>query len=262
MQINRNTQINRTLNVPNQSGNIMKNEMENKPFNDVLSAKKEIEYEKINIGGDGHVYGLVNGSWQRVNPNYNHGDTKCGPDDIVVINNRLVKLGVNVFTRVGIDKRNFAMQEDAGFSNPPNGCALVPGTMVRLPDGTILKWTKNGVDYIPRRTGNLHENVKAEQDAAKIARIMNQFTKVANRQALGIGKVIGITKEETQIISKVLGAMGIDTYNDFYANGKKFTFDSASGEINYGLESSVDGKYRVRHVNAPTVRLKRSVERG
>ena len=56
--------------------------------------------------------------------------------------------------------------------------------------------------------------------------------------------------------------MGIDTYNDFYANGKKFTFDSASGEINYGLESSVDGKYRVRHVNAPTVRLKRSAERG
>ena len=154
------------------------------------------------------------------------------------------------------------MQEDAGFSNLPNGCALVPGTMVRLPDGTILKWTKNGVDYIPRRTGNLHENVKAEQYAAKIARIMNQFKRVANRQALGIGKVIGITKEETQIISRVLGAMGIDTYNDFYVNGKKFTFDNVSGEINYGLESSVDGKYRVRHVNAPTVRLKRSAERG
>lgn len=60
MQINRNTQINRTLNASNQSGNIMKNGMENKPFNDVLSAKKEIEYEKINIGGDGQDAGWYN----------------------------------------------------------------------------------------------------------------------------------------------------------------------------------------------------------
>lgn len=252
-------QVNRISSVQNQSGYITKKQKEEKSFKDVLPIEeenKEIEYDKVKVGGDGHIYGLVNGGWQRVNPNFNLEDTKCGPDEIVFIGDSIVKVGVNIVKNFGMrDNRFFAVQKDIGFSNVPNGLALVPGTVVNLPDGTILRWTESGVEYIPRPTNNPNEREKAIKYASSIASAMNKFTRIANKQAFGAGKVIGITKEKTQSISTVLRAMGIDPSKEFYVNGKKFMFDSASGEFKYDLENPDERKHKVRYVQGPRVRL-------
>ena len=183
---------------------------------------------------------------------------KCGPNEIVVTDDGdFIELGINVvMSRLrGLDKTPFSIQEDKGFSNMPNGIGLVPGREVKLPDGTVLKWTKNGVDYIPRRTGNMGDSATALEYASRIANTMNRFTRVANGQALRVGNIIGITKEKAREISEVLSAMGIDTSRDFYVNGKKFTFDSKSGEFKYDLESSSDSGYSVRYVKSKPIRL-------
>ena len=218
---------------------------------------KDVEYENMKTGKNGELLGLSKGTWHVIDADLE--STKCGPNEIVVVGDgdkAFVKIGVNVMLSLITSGRTpFSIQEDKGFSNMPNGIGLVPGRMVTLPDGTTLKWTKTGVEYIPRRTSNQNESVAALEYAARITSAMNQFTRVANGQALGVGSVVGITKEKTREISTVLRAMGIDTSRDFYVNGKKFTFDSKSGSFKYDLESSSDGGYGVRFVKAKPIRL-------
>ena len=218
---------------------------------------KDVEYEDMKTGKNGELLGLSKGKWHAINID----KSTCGPNEVVVIGEgegALVAIGVNVllsWIRRRGDKTPFSIQEDKGFSDMPNGIGLVPGREVKLPDGTILKWTKNGVDYIPRRTGNMGDSATALEYASRIANTMNRFTRVANGQALGVGNIIGITKEKAREISEVLSAMGIDTSRDFYVNGKKFTFDSKSGEFKYDLESSSNGGYSIRYVKSKPIRL-------
>ena len=207
----------------------------------------------MKIGKNGELLGLSNGKWQVIDRDLE--SHKCGSNEIVV-NGDLVKIGQNVLmSLLASGGAPFSIQEDKGFSDMPNGIGLVPGREVKLPDGTILKWTKNGVDYIPRRTGNMRDSATALEYASRIANTMNRFTRVANGQALGVGNIIGITKEKAREISEVLSPMGIDTSRDFYVNGKKFTFDSKSGEFKYDLESSSNGGYSVRYVKSKPIRL-------
>lgn len=230
---------------------------ENKSFKDYIGKEKtqsKLECNDLKTGKNGELYGLVNNRWQNFNIDFS--EMTCGPDEILVIGDDFVKVGINLVKNFGmLAKTPFAVQEDTGFSDMINGLALVPGKMVDLLDGTILKWTKNGVEYVPRKTNNPDERAKALKYAASLANTMNQFTRVANKQALGVGKVLGITSEKTQDIKNVLTAMGIDTNNDFYVNGKKFMFDETSGEFKYTFENSIDGKYGVRYINTPTIKL-------
>ena len=78
---------------------------------------------------------------------------------------------------------------------------------------------------------------------------------MTNVQTSGVCNIIGITKEKAREISEVLSAMGIDTSRDFYVNGKKFKFDSKSGEFKYDLESSSDSGYSVKYVKSKPIRL-------
>ena len=217
--------------------------------------EKEIEYEGMKIGKNGELLGLSKGKWHVIESH------TCGSNEILVVDNKPAMIGekalINLIRSGGLLSGGapFSIQEDKGFSNMPNGIGLVPGREVKLPDGTILKWTKNGVDYIPKRTGNMGDSAIALEYASRIANTMNRFTRVANGQALGVGNIIGITKEKAREISEVLSAMGIDTSRDFYVNGKKFTFDSKSGEFKYDLESSSDSGYSVRYVKSKPIRL-------
>ena len=218
-------------------------------------AETEVEYENIKTGKNGELLGLSKGKWHVIESH------TCGSNEILVVDNKPAMIGekalINLIRSGGLLSGGapFSIQEDKGFSDMPNGIGLVPGREVKLPDGTILKWTKNGVDYIPRRTGNMGDSATALEYASRIANTMNRFTRVANGQALGVGNIIGITKEKAREISEVLSAMGIDTSRDFYVNGKKFTFDSKSGEFKYDLESSSDSGYSVRYVKSKPIRL-------
>lgn len=253
-------QIGKVSNVQNQNSQIAKTNKTPVSFNDTLKIEKEtseLVYDKWKIGETGEIYVLENNSWKNINANFE--GTECGPNEIVVLGEDFVKIGVDIVKNFGIsglmNKTDFAVQEDLGFSDMFNGLALVPGKIVNLLDGTVLKWTRNGVDFTPRKTYSLNESAIAQREASELAFAMNQFTRLANNQALGVGKVIGVTKEKTQAISRVLTAMGIDISRDFYVNGKKFNFDTKSGEFKYTLEGSSDGSYRVRYVNAPKIRL-------
>lgn len=253
-------QINKISNIQNHNNYATKVEKETTKFKDALAMEdknKQVQYDSLKIIKNGELYGLVNGSWQKTNADFS--DMKCGPNEILVIGEDFVKVGVDIVKNFGMfgimNKTPFSIQEDLGFSDMINGIALVPGKTVNLADGTILKWTRNGVDFIPRKTGNLNESAIAYKYASEMAFTMNQFTRVANKEAFGVGKVIGITKEKTNQISKVLNAMGIDTSNEFYVNGKKFMFDTTSGEFKYTFEGSANGKYNVRYVKGSQIRL-------
>ncbi len=138
----------------------------------------------------------------------------------------------------------YAIQDNLGFDKLPNSLALVPTKQIMLPDGTILEWSTNRVIFKPR-----DKTIAAKNYASSLADIMDDFTRIANRQILGLGKVIGISKERTKDVDKVLTAMGIDTRKDFYVNGKKFYYDSKSGEFKFKLESAINGKFTVREVS-------------
>lgn len=254
-------QVNNVLNRVVQNGTVIKKVEEEKSFKNCIEEKqKEIECNDLKTGKKGELYGLVNNQWQNLNIDMSH--TRCGPNEIVVIGDPehgLVKIGENVLANLldfrMANRTPYAVTKDLGFSDMLNGLALIPGRTARLIDGTILEWTKNGVDFIPRKTNNDEERTRAENYARSIAMTMDRFTRVANRQALGVGNVIGITKEKTKEISNVLNAMGINTNGDFHVNGKQFRFDSVSGEFKYTFDNSIDGKYGVRYVNLPTIKL-------
>lgn len=247
-------QIDKISNLQSQNSQITKSKFETKTFKEALAVEeknREIEYDNLKTGKNGEIYGLVNGSWQKTNADFS--DMKCGPNEILVIGEDFVKIGVDIVKNFGMldmmNNTDFSVQEDLGFSDMINGLALIPGKTATLPDGTTLIWTRTGVEFIPRRTNNDFDRTEAWNYAKRLSITMNQFTRVANKQALGVGKVIGITKEETKEITSILNSMGIDTRGEFYVNGKKFMFDTTSEEFKYTLEGSVDGKYSVRYVN-------------
>ena len=97
----------------------------------------------------------------------------------------------------------FAIQRDNGYSSMENGIALVPGKSVTLPDGSTLKWTTNAVQFsIPGGT-DFNKRAFALRFAGSIANTMNQFTRIANKEACGVGRPVGITREKTNEIRQV-----------------------------------------------------------
>ena len=244
-------QINKISNIKNQNPYTTKVEKEESKFKNALAMEdksQNIKYKSLKTMKNSELYGLVNGRWQNTNADFSD---RCGPNEILHRGDNFIEVGVNIVKNFGrFPQTPFAVQEDMGFSDILNGLAMVPGTTVSLADGTILKWTRNKVDFIPRNS-----SATAYKYASSIANVMNQFTRVANRQALGVGKVVGITKEATKQIRDVLEAMGIDTSKEFYVNGKKFKFDSESGEFKYTLEGSADVKYTVRYIKQEKINL-------
>lgn len=247
-------QINKITNISSIDSNIQNAKDEDKSFKDSLHDKKVVqEFSEFKVGEKGNLMGLSSdGTWIEV-------DTEPLGEYEIMYNKdgSIFQLGIgfyrDFFNRFE-DKSAFTVQNDRGFSSLDNSLALIPGKIANLPDGTTLRWTTNKVECIPRKA-NPNESAMAMKYAGSLANIMNLFTRIANGQRYGIGRPIGITKEETKNINTVLTAMGINTNRDFYVNGKKFTFDRASGQFKYTFDSSSDGKYSVRYVNTPTIKL-------
>lgn len=213
---------------------------------------KVIECTELKISDKGHVMVLSNGKWIEFDKNMGDYEINYLEDGSVfgfgpgIVKNFLKNIN---------NKSQFAIQRDDGFSSIKNGLALVPGKTVNLPDGTTLKWTTNGVQFTPRKTNNPNESAFALKYAASIAHTMAMFTRVANREAYGVGKVVGISREKTKEISTVLTSLGININNDFYVNGKKFSYDEKSGEFKYTFEDSIDGKVRIKYSPAQIIKM-------
>ncbi len=219
---------------------------ENSEFH--IDAENEIECKKFKIGSSGEILGYIDDCWRELD--FDTKGRKGASNEILVSTcGGLTKIGVDIIKsygrRMGVPRSEpYAVRGDGAFEKKPNSLALIPNKIVKLSDGTILEWTKNTVIAKPR-----DGSPEAENYARKIAVIMDDFTRVANKQILGLGRYTGISKTMTKEIDKVLRSMGVDTSKDFYVNGKKFNFNPDSGEYEYKLESTVDGKYKVVEVD-------------
>ncbi len=209
-----------------------------------------IECNNLKIDKNGGFLGYIDGEWKQLNKSSD--DRPCGRNEILIKGggkSPLVVIGVNAFLMnfcgraMGKARQEpYAIQKNVDFSKLPNSLTLIPKRQVTLPDGTVLEWKTNRVIFKSK-----DDNINY---ARSLANAMDDFTRIANKQRLGLGRVIGISREKTKDVNKVLTAMGIDTSKDFYVNGKKFWYDNESGEFKFEIESAVNDKYTVRHENS------------
>lgn len=212
-----------------------------------IAGVKDTIFTDFKVGERGFLIGKTpDGRWLELANDFDNdevhfdSDGKCLGYPPSFIKNYLSNKGA---------KTEFAIQDDNGYSKMKNSIALVPGETVTLLDGTTLKWTNNGVQFSIPDWIDINQRSYATSFASSLASSMRQFTRVANRETYGIGRPLGITKEETSRIKKVLNAMGINTNEAFYVNGKKFEYDSKSGEFKFDYEDSVDGKIKIKFKN-------------
>lgn len=223
-------------------------------FKDVFEEKcaKEqnvVECEELKIGSAGNLLGYSNNAWNDIDrcvvvP-------KCQPNEIV-ISPGFTQIGADLFKNLGRvlgqdRSESYAVKSNAGIENKFNSLVLIPGTKIKLSDGTILEWESGRVSFKTRGS-----SIDEHSRAIGISTTMDDFTRIANRQLIGLGQPTGINKVFTEDVLRVLSAAGIDTSKEFYINGKSFKYDHLDGTIDYELESHINGKYRVRHINVDT----------
>ncbi len=206
---------------------------------------KPIICENFKISYDGGFLGYIDGRWEKLDTNFEN--TVCDPNEILIHNGGLTEVGVNIVKNMlgstqKVKNTSYALQKDAVFSDMPNSLTFVPEKRITLSDGTILEWETSTVNYKP-----CSNNESDISQAQKLADLLDDFTRLANREVIGIGKCVGISKDKSNDLAVILAGLDIDLSEKFYINGKEFIYDNETGEIKFELESSVNGDFTVRH---------------
>lgn len=116
-------------------------------------------------------------------------------------------------------KWDYEYPEKAVYNRKTNSATITPGDTFTLKNGCKIKIGRYGAEVSKDSYAN-----GTEEDimyAQKMAELMTDFIKTANRGCLGLSVSV-MSEEQVQELSDIIGQTGIDTTKKFSVNGTSF----------------------------------------